>query len=309
MVLVAATLWGLSGTASQYLMQHDGIGPGWLVCLRLAVAGPTLLLVCWRRSGSAALWAPLRNGGDRIRLVLFASFGLFAVQFTYLAAIDAANAATATFLQYLGSALAVGWLALTAWRLPSGRQAIALLVALAGIGLVTTDGSLHALAVPPMGVVWGLLAAVTLVMNTLLPAPLLRRHATTAVVGWGMATGAVTALAVLRPPLWPHAARLDASMLALLAFVVVLGTIVPFALYMRGVRTLPASEAMLFANGEPVAAALAAVLLLRVPLGPWAMAGGALVLSATTDLYRHPSAPDAVPAPDAGLAPGSSQGL
>lgn len=296
MVLLAATLWGLSGTAAQYLMQHDGIGAGWIVCLRMSVAGPILLALSWRQGGREALFAPFADPKSRVRLVVFAVLGLFCVQYTYIAAIDASNAAQATFLQYLGSAMAVGYTAMATRRLPSGRQILALGAALAGIALVTTDGSIHALAIPVAGLVWGLLAAVALVLNTMLPAPLLKRHGTFGVLGWAMVIGAVAAWAILRPPAWPHAASTPAA-LALLSFVAVMGTAVPFGLYMASIRSLPASEAMLFANAEPVAAAVAALLWLHVHLGPLAMLGGALVLGATTDLYRRPSSAPDGPAP------------
>lgn len=39
MVLVGATLWGLSGTVAQRLFQDEGFTPGWLVTMRLLVSG------------------------------------------------------------------------------------------------------------------------------------------------------------------------------------------------------------------------------------------------------------------------------
>jgi drug/metabolite transporter (DMT)-like permease len=296
MVLAATALWGLSGVAAQALMQRHGVGAAWLVSLRMATAAVALFAVALGRLGPAALWAPWRARADRLRLVAFAVVGLFAVQYTYLMAILVANAAAATFLQYLGSALVVAWIAVGRRRRPHPRLLVALAVALGGIALVATNGSLGALAVPPAGIAWGLGAAVALAFNTVLPAPLLRRHGTLPTVAWGMLLGAATAIIALRPPLAPRGVA-GPEALALVAFVAVLGTAVPFALYMGAIRRLPPAEAALFANAEPVAAALAAALWLDVRLGAWALVGGALVLAATTDLYRRPVVDPEPPAP------------
>jgi len=289
MVLAAAALWGLSGAAAQFVMQRDGVPAGWLVTLRLAAAGLSLSVLCLWRGGLAGFVSPWQGRGAALRMVAFATLGLFAVQYTYIVAIRDANAAAATFLQYLGAGLIVLWGAIEARRAPHRSQIVALALALCGIALLATDGSLRSLAVPLPGLLWGLAAAVTLLLNTVLPAPLIRRAGSRPVLAWGMLVGLAAAVVVLRPPAWPAGAT-HAQALALIAYVVVFGTVVPFSLYMASIRHLPVGEAGLFANAEPVAAAIASLLWLHVRLGPWALAGGALVLAATTYLYRQPPA-------------------
>lgn len=51
MVLLGAVLWGVSGTAAQVLFQHYGLNPGWLVTVRMSVAGLLLLAGISMRSG------------------------------------------------------------------------------------------------------------------------------------------------------------------------------------------------------------------------------------------------------------------
>lgn len=300
MVFSAAALWGLSGTVAQSLMQGAGVGAAWLVCLRMLVAGGALALLAAVRLGGHALAAPWRTRAEAAHLVAFSLLGLFAVQFTYLAAIRASNAAAATFLQYVGSALVVVWGAARARRAPTLRQAAAVAAALAGIALLATDGSPTDLAVPLPGLLWGLAAAVSLAVNTILPAPLVRRHGALAVLAWGMLLGGGAGALLLRPAPWPPAAA-HTEVLAEAGFVAILGTLVPFTLYMASMGALTAAETALFANAEPVAAAVAAALWLHVRLGPWAMGGGALVLAATTDLYRRPppAAPETAATPAA----------
>lgn len=296
MVLAAASLWGVSGTAAQYLMQDAGLSPAWLATVRMAVAGVLLLSLAAARHGPRSIGAPWRSAPDALRLVAFAVLGLFLVQYSYLAAIAAANAATATVLQYSGSGLVVIWAALGARRPPPARHLAALAIAAAGIALLVTNGSPTHLALPAAGLAWGVVSAASLALYTILPQPLLHRFGTLPVVGWGMVVGAASAGALLHPAL-PAPALGHPGDLLLVAFVLILGTCVPFTLYLASMRRLPASEAALLANAEPVAAAVAAVLWLDVRLGVWAAGGAALVLAATTDLFRSAgSRPGCVPA-------------
>ncbi len=300
-VLVAAALWGLSGTVAQYLMQRAGLPLPWLATARMAGAGVVLIGLAAVRGGVGSLLGPWRRREDALRLVAFAVLGLFLVQYSYLAAILAANAAAATVIQYSGSGLVVLWASVTARRLPGGRQLGALAATLVGIGLLATNGQPDRLALPAAAIAWGLVSAVTLALYTLLPRPLLHRHDTLVVVGWGMLLGAVAALLVLHPAPAPLALA-RAKDLALVLLVIVFGTVVPFSLYVNSLRRLPAGESALLANSEPVAAAVAAYLWLHVRLGPWALAGALVVLTATTALYlggragaTTPPEPEATP--------------
>ena len=296
MVLSAAALWGLSGTAGQFLMQRGGVTAAWLATTRMVVAGVLLLALAFARDRRALL-APWRTVGDAARLVAFGALGLFLVQYSYLAAIAAANASVATVLQYAGSGLVVLWGALSAGRLPPWRQGAALALAAVGIVLLATDGDPAHLTVPPAGLAWGVVSAVTLAVYTIVPQTLLRRFGTLPVVGWGMLIGAACAAASLRPDLAAPAA-FRAGNVPLVAFVLILGTCVPFTLYLASTRRLATGDAALLANAEPVAATLAAVLWLHIRLGLLEALGAALILAATSHLVRVVAAGDR--RPDAG---------
>ncbi|MBX6395973.1 MAG: DMT family transporter, partial [Alicyclobacillaceae bacterium] len=116
LVLAAAVLWGLSGTAAQVLFQRYGLRPDWLVAVRMGVSGILLVTGTAIVSGPPAAWAVWRRPGDALRLAVFGLLGLFGVQYSYFASVAAGNAATATLLQYLAPTLIVVY---EAWR---GRQ-------------------------------------------------------------------------------------------------------------------------------------------------------------------------------------------
>lgn len=44
LVVIGAGLWGISGTAAQYLFQNKDFSPDWLAVIRMLVSGVILLL-------------------------------------------------------------------------------------------------------------------------------------------------------------------------------------------------------------------------------------------------------------------------
>ncbi|MDI3299302.1 MAG: EamA family transporter [Bacillota bacterium] len=292
MALGAGVLWGLSGTVAQLLMQKGGLGPAWLVAFRMATAGPLLLAAVAagalgrsrpsRPAVAALLLAPWRERRDRWRLVVFALLGFVVVQGTYLAAIDAGNAATATFLQYLAPGMVSVWQAWTERRLPSPRSLTALALGVGGTFLLATGGG-GALALSPAALAWGLLSAAALAFYTVYPAPLLARYGAPLVTGWAMVVGAVALAPWVLPAgtAW-HASSVPGAgwgMGGFLAFVAVGGTLVPFTLYTGSLRRLLPAETSLVASVEPLAAALAAGLWLGVRLSPLQQLGAAGVMA------------------------------
>ena len=190
--------WGASGTVGQYLFTCQGVDSGWLTVVRMFLAGVVLLggALVRHRPQLRAIWSDRR---DALRLVLFSVGGLMTCQYTYLAAIRYSNSATATVLQYMGQALILLWVCLRARRLPTRREGIALVLALLGAFLLATHGSLTALALSPQALFWGLCAAVSLMLYTLLPGDLLRRYPVSVCTGCGMfIAGAALNILLLR---------------------------------------------------------------------------------------------------------------
>ncbi len=278
MVATAACLWGLSGTAAEWLMHADGVSPFWLTTVRMGVTGLVLLGVLRVRSGPGAWWGIWRSPAALPRFLFFSLVGLTGVQLTYLVAIAASNAATATLLQYLAPVLLVGVAAFAA-RIPiAPRQGALMAAAALGTWLLVSGGRGTSLVVSPAGLVWGLLAAGTLALYTWTAPPLLRQHGTVAVMAWSMLVGAA-ALALIRPPTlgptawtWP--------VVGLVATVVLGGTLLAFGLFLASLSHIAPTTAAWLAAVEPVAAGVSAHLFLHVPLNAVQVAGGAMVLAA-----------------------------
>jgi drug/metabolite transporter (DMT)-like permease len=125
--IITASLFGIGGTFAQFLFTQRGVNMDWLVTMRLLVSGALLLAIALVRDGKKtfAVWQ------DWPSLILFGLLGMLGVQYTYMAAIEASNTATATVLQYTAPAMVALWLTMRRRRLPDARELAAIAQALA----------------------------------------------------------------------------------------------------------------------------------------------------------------------------------
>ncbi|HEY9713568.1 MAG TPA: DMT family transporter, partial [Chroococcales cyanobacterium] len=173
-VLIASCLWGFSGIAAQ-LVFAQGFEPGWLVTVRMLVAGGVLTVLGLARGNSAAIF---RHPKDAVKLLVFAILGMAAVQYTFFAAIKYGNAATATFLQYLSPVMVAAYQTIREPWLLNRKLVLSIAAALTGVFMLVTGGSFSTLQVSGDCVTWGLLSAVALSFYVLYPGALLKRYGT-----------------------------------------------------------------------------------------------------------------------------------
>ncbi len=292
--LLAGASWGFSGTVGQYLFTEKQMDSGWLTVVRMLASGVILLAAAaLRRPKSLRLvWQSRR---DAARLILFALLGLMAVQYTYMQAIRHSNAGVATALQYLGEALILLVACVSARRLPRRSEVLGLALALAGVFLLSTHGSLHAMALSPSGLLWGLAASVSLMLYTLLPAGIIRKYGSQAVTGYAMVIGGLVLALALR--IWRVRVTLDAAAALGVAAVVLIGTVLGFSIYLQSVADIGGVRAGLLASTETIAALLFSALWLHTEFAPADWVGVfcmavMVVLLALPELRSARSAPE-----------------
>ncbi|WP_316779510.1 DMT family transporter [Pedobacter antarcticus] len=264
LAFTAATLWGVSGTFGQFLFEFRDINPGWLVTLRLLFSGIILLSVSISKADNQ-LFKIWKNRNDAIQLVLFSILGMLAVQYTYFEAINQSNAATATVLQYLGPVMIACFYALKERRVPSGLELAAIALALCGTFLLVTHGSIHTLTITRPALFWGLLSAVALAYYSIQPVQLLKKYSSLNIIGWAMFIGGLAFTFVY--PVWEVKGTWDTQTYAYTAFVLVLGSLVPFYMYLSSIQLIGAKKSSLLACAEPLSATFMAVIWLDVPFG------------------------------------------
>lgn len=264
LVLTGAILWGVSGTVAQYLFQRQGFSAEWLVVTRLLVSGAILLFFS-HVFAKQNIWKVWGSKQDRIGLVLFGIFGMLAVQYTYFAAIQHGNAATATVLQYLAPVIIVLYLCIRSKSLPAKYQVTAIILALLGTYLLVTGGTIQSLAISGPAIFWGISSAFALAYYTLQPGRLLSNWGSILTVGWGMMIGGV-GFSFINPP-WEFAGNWSVPSVLAVIFVVIFGTLIAFYCYLESLKYISPSETSLLASAEPLSAAFLAVAWLNVPFG------------------------------------------
>jgi len=282
--VTAATLFGVGGTFAQFLFQHRGVSIDWLVTMRLLCAGSALLAISAIKQGRGilAIWRT-----DAVAIILFGLIGMMPVQYTYMAAINASNTATATVLQFTAPAMIAVWIALTRRRLPNGREIAAIALAMLGTFFLVAHGKLGALSISALALFWGLASAVAAAFNSIQPARILRQYGASAVGGWGMLVGGA-ALSFLHPP-WKVQGQWDAISYVFMAFVILAGTLAAFYLYIKALRLIGAQKTSLLSCAEPLSAALLAVFWLGVSWGAMDWLGTLCILATIALLAREQS--------------------
>ena len=259
MTLIAGIAWGLSGACGQYLMAHGFTAIG-LTTIRLVFSGAVLLLLAYL-ADQEKVKAFLRDRSSYLPLLLFAFLGLLMTQLTYLEAIDATNAGTATVLQYL---CPIGVLAYSCVKdrvAPTVSEIISMILAIAGTFLIATHGQLNQLAINPKGLAWGVVSAFAYALYIILPLNLIQKWGSMLVIGVGMTIPGILMLPFSGLLSSSGNYRLDTWM-ALFGLVVI-GTIFAYTAFLKGTSLVGAVKGSLLASFEPVSAVFFAFVIMK----------------------------------------------
>lgn len=277
LAVLSALAFGLSGTVSKYLMDHYGAAATWLAAMRPMCACWLFLIAAAARPRSRRQLSDLRRNPRA--LLTMAAYGVAAIMFSqlgYLQAIEWTDSATATVIEECFIVFVLVYACATERRLPRGRDAVGVVLALAGVFLLATGGSLEGLRLPVQGLVWGLVAAVASALISILPGKLLMGWDNLVTNGVGMLFCSAAMLVWFRP--WEHVPALDPVGVAMVVFVVVVGTFVSYALYVQSLRDLGPVRASFFTPVEPVCALVSSVVWLGASFAPTDLAGMALIM-------------------------------
>lgn len=276
----AAVMWGTNGVVSHLLFQA-GVTPLTLVESRsiiTAVGMGGFLLIAAR--------SRLRLSWRTLPLTLLFGVSLAIVTYSYFLAIKLLPVAVAVMIQYTGPSLIALYSALVMRRMPSGRIWAALALTLVGVALLAGLGSMltggaAASGVTLLGVVVAFGSAVAMAFYILMGERLGKRVHPQTSVFYGFGLASLIWLAI-QPPWSFQALALQPTNLPLVLDVGIVGTLVPFGLFLAAVRRLDATRAAIISTVEPVTAALISWWLLGEGLDPWQILGSALVLVGVT---------------------------
>ncbi|MCV2490144.1 DMT family transporter [Geodermatophilus sp. YIM 151500] len=304
--LAAAGFFAVNGTVSTLALEA-GLPPTRLTALRCLGAAVGLVAVL-------ALVAPGRLRISRREVPFLAVFGVVGValtQFLYYVAIGRLPVGIALVFEMTAPVLIALYVRVVRREQVRGRLWIALALSLSGLVLVAQvwqgGGSLDA-----VGVAAALCAAVCLATYYLMGERGTGTRDPVTLTCWSfVAAGAFWSVAA---PWWEFDAAvlgervpvslgaLQLPLWVLVAWIVVLGAIVPFWLSIAALRHLPPTTAGLVATTEPVFASVVAWLWVEQVLTGWQIAGGAVVLLGIALAQTARRAPAPTPLPEVPLA-------
>ncbi|MDO4502956.1 MAG: DMT family transporter [Coriobacteriia bacterium] len=277
--LAGGTCWGFSATCAELLTSSEGYGVpvNWLICVRLVASAVILVGIALATPANRAnMKGALTSRRTMVTLLAFGVLGMLFTQASYLTTISYTNAGTATLLEYLGAALVMLVCCVQARRLPYAREVLGLVLALVSVYLVATKGQVGVLAIPLIGLIWGLLSAVSQMFYTVLPEQPTKDWGSVVVNALGMSVAAVGGVLIMQP--WQYQVTVTPDMLVPLACIVVVGTVAAFLLFLQGVAEAGALRAGLVASVEPVSAMAFSALWLGTPVTPADVAGLVLII-------------------------------
>ena len=283
MAASAAAIWAINGTVSKVILA-SGISSLRLAEVRMtgAVVGFLVVLLAV---------APARLRVQRRELpflLVFGIGGLAFVQWFYFLAIHRLEIGIALLIEYVAPLIVALWARYVFRERVRRRIWIALVLALVGLALIVAV--FHGGNVSTTGVAFALASAAAYTFYLLLAEHGLGDRDAVSLLAWGFAFGALFWCFVA--PWWTFPADrvgADVSLLgrlsdhhlpvwALMAFLIVIGTILPFFLLVSALRHLPATRVAIIAMLEPVGATIVAWAWLNESLGALQLVGSAIVL-------------------------------
>jgi drug/metabolite transporter (DMT)-like permease len=281
LALVSASSFGLSGSLARSLLDL-GWSPTAVVATRVGGAFVVLLLpslLLLRRIG-------LPTGRQSVRMLAYGVVAIALAQLCYFSAVQHLSVGVALLLEYLAPVILIAWHWARTQRRPARPVLAGAGLSIVGLAFVLDLGT--GLTLNPVGVVWGLGAALCLSAYFLLSedkgpdAPIHPLLLTTA----GTGIGAVILLAASAAGILPLTAQTGVTVLADRAvgwwlpalLLILISAVLAYPSGIVAVRRLGSSLASFVSLTEVIFAVVLAFVLLGQRPGPIQLLGGVLIL-------------------------------
>jgi drug/metabolite transporter (DMT)-like permease len=280
MALASSAAFATSGAFAKSLL-IGGWAPGAVVTLRITIAAVVLLLpTLWALRGR---WGVLRSSA---RLVVgYGLTGVAGCQLAYFYAVSHLSVGVALLLEYLAPVLIVGWIWLRHRQAPRRLTVVGVVLAIAGLMLVLDV--MGGMRLSTAGVLWGLGAAVCLVLYFLITAEVDQDLPPIALAGSGLTVGALVLwvaglVGLLDTTRGDTTVLVGSSAVPWWVPILVISLVAAAFAYVAGVaavRHLGAKVASFVALTEVLFAVLFAWLVLAELPTPVQLVGGALIVA------------------------------
>ncbi len=272
-VIVAAVLWAVSGSSAKFLF-NQGVTAYELVQLRVTIA--SVLVFLWLVIYKRGLLMIQKK--DFLYFFILGGLCLASVQFTYLFTISKINVAAAILMQYLSPILIALYSVIFAREKISASVIAALIGATSGCYLVVGAYNMNMLSLNLAGIIGGLLSAATFAWYSIQGEYGMKRYSPFTVLFFSLFFAAIS-WNIITPPLSAFFKPYSPVEWGWIAYISILGTTIPFGLYLKGISIIHATKASITATLEPITAGILSYLFLGERLEALQILGGPLIIS------------------------------
>lgn len=276
MIITGSILWGATGPMMEWVLSSTEISVSFMLTVRLLLAGIILLVILTLLNRDIFLIWKSRYWA--LKLVVFGIFGMLALQYTFVAAIDASNAVLATLLQFLAPIFIMLYISFVQKKLPPKFQVVGIIGTLIGLFLLLTNGSLNSLLVSNSALLWGIGVGLAFSFYTLYPTSIMNEWGVLVVVGWGMLIGGLV-LGIFSG-FWQfdnYEILVQGNITIMLVAIIIFGTLA-FALFLGSMKHISPVETSILSSMEPLTAMFISIIWLNHTLGFWQILGVILML-------------------------------
>ena len=261
--LLSGLIWGICGILGEYFFSHYKVSSGWITSMRLLVAGSFVIILSSikLRSKLFDIW---RNRNNYLPFLAYAILGIFSVQFFFYLCVEYSNATTATILQFISPVFILLYNRIIYKKKASKSAIFYVLVAMVGVFLMATKGDLSKLSITPLALLTGLLSALGVMFNVILPQRFAKKYGFVPTVGWGMIIAGIFSNFLY--PVYKISFQVDAISICICLTIAFLGTAFAFFLSMKAVSLVSPLVVSVVSASEPLSSAILSVLFLGMVL-------------------------------------------
>jgi len=261
--LLSGLIWGICGILGEYFFSHYQVSSGWITSMRLLVAGSFVIVLSSikLRSQLFEIW---KNRNNYLPFLAYAILGIFSVQFFFYLCVEYSNATTATILQFISPVFILIYNRIIYKKKASKKAIFYVLTAMLGVFLMATKGDFSKLSITPLALLTGLLSALGVMFNVILPQRFAKKYGFVPTVGWGMIIAGLFSNFLY--PVYKISFQVDAISICVCLTIAFLGTAFAFFLSMKAVSLVSPLVVSVVSASEPLSSAILSVLFLGMVL-------------------------------------------
>ena len=273
--LLSGLIWGICGILGEYFFSHYQVSSGWITSMRLLVAGSFVIVLSSikLRSQLFEIW---KNRNNYLPFLAYAILGIFSVQYFFYLCVEYSNATTATILQFISPVFILFYNRIIYKKKASKSAIFYVLVAMVGVFLMATKGDLSKLSITPLALLTGLLSALGVMFNVILPQRFAKKYGFVPTVGWGMIIAGIFSNFLY--PVYKISFQVDAISICICLTIAFLGTAFAFFLSMKAVSLVSPLVVSVVSASEPLSSAILSVLFLGLVLDGYLLLAMILII-------------------------------